>query len=55
LVGELQIWRSADVQLPSPESRLFRNIALQIGLAIERVQITEYEFEHISTKSSVQP
>lgn len=34
------------MELPSPESRLFRNIALQIGFAIERVQITEYELEH---------
>jgi two-component system sensor histidine kinase KdpD len=55
LVGEVQIWRSADAMIPSPESRLFRNIALQIGLAIERVQITEYELEHISTRSSVLP
>jgi len=46
LVGEMQIWRGIDMELPSPESRLFRNIALQIGLAIERVQITEYEVEH---------
>lgn len=46
LVGEMQIWRGSEMDLPSPESRLFRNIALQIGLAIERVQITEYELEH---------
>jgi K+-sensing histidine kinase KdpD len=45
LIGEVQIWRGTEIELPSPESRLFRNIALQIGLAIERVQITEYEFQ----------
>ena len=47
LVGEMQIWRGAEIELPSIESRLFRNVALQIGLAIERVQITEYEFQHV--------
>jgi K+-sensing histidine kinase KdpD len=46
LVGEVQLWRGSEIELPTPESRLFRNIALQIGLAIERVQITEYEFQH---------
>ena len=46
LIGEVQLWRGAEIELPSPESRLFRNVALQIGLAIERVQITEYEFQN---------
>lgn len=45
LIGEMQIWHGTEVQFPSPESRLIRSIALQIGLAIERVQITEYEFQ----------
>jgi K+-sensing histidine kinase KdpD len=45
LIGELQIWRGAEIELPPPTSRLFQSIALQIGLAIERVQITEYEFQ----------
>jgi K+-sensing histidine kinase KdpD len=45
LVGEIQLWRGKEIELPSPESRLFRNITLQIGLAIERVQITEYEYQ----------
>ena len=49
LVGEVQLWRSSDFAIPDPESRLFRNIAMQIGLAVERVQITEYEFSHAST------
>lgn len=53
LVGEMQIWRGTEMDLPSVESRLFRNIALQIGLAIERVQITEYEVEH-AVRESVQ-
>jgi hypothetical protein len=45
LIGELHLWRGTEIELPSPESRLFRNVTLQIGLAIERVQITEYEFQ----------
>ena len=45
LVGEIQLWRGKEIELPSPESRLFRNITLQIGLAIERVEITEYEYQ----------
>ena len=45
LIGEVQIWHGAEIELPSPESRLIRSIALQIGLAIERVQITEFEFQ----------
>lgn len=45
LIGEVQLWRGTEIELPSPESRLFRNVTLQIGLAIERVQITEYEFQ----------
>jgi K+-sensing histidine kinase KdpD len=51
LTGEVQIWRGTEIDLPSPESRLFRSIVLQIGLAIERVQITEYEFEHATTEN----
>lgn len=53
LVGEIQFWRSAEMDLPSPESRLLQNVALQIGLAIERVQITEYEVDH-AVRESVQ-
>lgn len=49
LGGEMQIWRGTETNLPSLESRIFRNIALQIGLAIERVQITEYEMEHAAS------
>lgn len=52
LVGEMQLWRSTDFELPSLESRLFRNIALQIGLAIERVQITEYEMKHLAHENA---
>jgi K+-sensing histidine kinase KdpD len=40
LVGEIQIWRG-NMELPSPESRIFRNFASQIGQAIERTQLTE--------------
>jgi len=40
LVGEIQIWGS-NLELPSTESRIFRNFALQIGQAIERTQLTE--------------
>jgi len=46
LIGKVQLWHGAEIELPYPESRLFRNVALQIGLAIERVQITEYEFQN---------
>lgn len=51
LIGEVQIWHGTEIELPSPESRLFRSIALQIGLAIERVQITEYESEHATAEN----
>jgi hypothetical protein len=40
LVGEIQIW-GRDIELPSIESRLFRNFASQIGQAIERTRLTE--------------
>jgi K+-sensing histidine kinase KdpD len=45
LVGDIQIWSGDVIELQSSDSRLFRNIALQVGLAIERVQITEFEFQ----------
>jgi K+-sensing histidine kinase KdpD len=51
LIGEVQLWRGIEIELPSPESRLFRNVVLQIGLAIERVQITEYEFQQAARES----
>jgi K+-sensing histidine kinase KdpD len=40
LVGEIQIW-GRDIDLPSVESRIFRNFASQVGQAIERTQLTE--------------
>jgi hypothetical protein len=40
LVGEIQIWKR-DIELPSIESRIFRNFASQIGQAIERTQMIE--------------
>lgn len=40
LVGEIQIW-GRNIELPSIESRIFRNFASQIGQAIERTQLTE--------------
>jgi K+-sensing histidine kinase KdpD len=42
LVGEIRIW-ARDIELPSLESRLFRNFASQIGQAIERTQLLEAE------------
>jgi two-component system sensor histidine kinase KdpD len=42
LVGEVQIWRG-DLELPSEESRLFRNFSTQIGQALERIQFAEAE------------
>ena len=53
LVGEIQVWRSVDFELPDSDSRMFRNIALQVGVAIERVQIKEYETQYaISPKTA---
>jgi K+-sensing histidine kinase KdpD len=40
LVGEVQIW-GREIELPTTESRIFRNFASQIGQAIERTQLTE--------------
>jgi K+-sensing histidine kinase KdpD len=40
LVGEIQIW-GRDIELPSIESRIFRNFASQIGQAIERTRLIE--------------
>jgi K+-sensing histidine kinase KdpD len=40
LVGEIQIWRGR-IELPSTESRIFRNFASQIGQAVERTQLSE--------------
>jgi K+-sensing histidine kinase KdpD len=40
LVGEIQIWGDK-IELPSIESRIFRNIASQTGQAIERTQLAE--------------
>ena len=40
LVGEIRIWGS-EVELPSVESRIFRNIVSQIGQAIERTQLAQ--------------
>jgi hypothetical protein len=37
---QIQIW-GRDVEIPSVESRIFRNFASQIGQAIERTQLTE--------------
>ena len=42
LVGEIGIWQG-DVQLPSADSRLFRNFASQIGQALERAHLMETE------------
>ena len=39
-VGEIQI-HAGEIDLPSIESRIFRNFASQIGQAIERTQLTE--------------
>jgi hypothetical protein len=40
LVGEIQIW-ARGMELPSPESRIFRNFVSQIGQALERTQLLE--------------
>jgi len=40
LVGEIQIW-GRNIELPSIESRIFRNFTSQIGQAIERTRLIE--------------
>jgi K+-sensing histidine kinase KdpD len=40
LVCEISIWRGK-VAIPSSESRLFKNLALQIGQTLERVRVAE--------------
>jgi two-component system sensor histidine kinase KdpD len=43
LVGEIQIWRGAIVDLPSDDSRLLQNFASQTARALERTQQAESE------------
>jgi len=43
LVGEIQIWRGAIVDLPSDDSRLLQNFAAQTARALERTQQAESE------------
>ena len=40
LVGSIQLWRGA-VVVPSPDSRLLRNFASQVGQALERTRLAE--------------
>jgi K+-sensing histidine kinase KdpD len=42
LVGEVQIWEG-EIELPTEDSRLFRNFASQIGQALERTHLFEAE------------
>lgn len=41
LVGEIQIWRGASLELPAEESRLLQNFASQTARAFERTQPNE--------------
>jgi K+-sensing histidine kinase KdpD len=41
LVGEIQIWRGAHVELPPEDSRLLQNFAFQTARALERTQPAE--------------
>jgi K+-sensing histidine kinase KdpD len=43
LVGEIQIWRGATVELPAEDSRLLQNFASQTARALERTQQIEKE------------
>jgi two-component system sensor histidine kinase KdpD len=43
LVGEIQIWRGEFADLPSEDSHLFQNFALQAGRAFERTQSLKME------------
>jgi K+-sensing histidine kinase KdpD len=47
LVGEIQIWRDASMDLPSEDSRLLQNFASQTARALERTQQAETE-KHIN-------
>jgi K+-sensing histidine kinase KdpD len=40
LVGEIQIWGSEDISLPAGESRLLKNLTMQIANAFERTQLS---------------
>ena len=46
LIGEIQIWRGAFVELPAEDSRLLQNFASQTARALERTQQIEKE-EHL--------
>jgi len=41
LVGEIQIWRGASLELPAEDSRLLQNFGLQTARAFERTQPVE--------------
>jgi K+-sensing histidine kinase KdpD len=43
LVGEIQIWRGAYMELPAEDSRLLQNFASQTARALERTQQIEKE------------
>jgi hypothetical protein len=43
LVGEIQIWRGAFVELPPEDGALFQNFAVQAARAFERTQNMEME------------
>jgi K+-sensing histidine kinase KdpD len=43
LVGEIQVWRSVYMELPSEDSALLQNFALQAARAFERTQSMETE------------
>ena len=42
LVGAIDMWRG-DLELPTEDSRLFRNFVSQIGQALERINLREFE------------
>ncbi|HEX8992706.1 MAG TPA: DUF4118 domain-containing protein [Anaerolineales bacterium] len=43
LIGEIQIWKGDFTELPSADSRLFRNFGLQAARGLERTQLMESE------------
>jgi K+-sensing histidine kinase KdpD len=49
LAGAVEIW-CGDVELPSVDSRLFRNFSAQIGQALERISLREYEASMIAAQ-----
>jgi hypothetical protein len=54
LVGEIQVWRGASLELPVEDSRLLQNFASQTARALERTKQVETE-KHVNGLLSKAP